>query len=172
MRRGIVAVVGAALLAVAAPAAAAGPPRLTVTALGETVRATQGSFCWHEKRLPGRPPATFVCGDYGYPLDVKCRLPVAPGATVKVRTGTAVRRVAVALVAAASADEVTTLEWRRVLRSGKGRAVWRFEAPAEIGQAAALDISILGRRGDSNTWTGLATPACEALGDTLRTAAP
>ncbi|MGH2922564.1 MAG: hypothetical protein ACRDKH_00840 [Solirubrobacterales bacterium] len=32
-----------------------------------------------------------------------------------------------------------------------------------LAATAALDISIRGRRGDSNTWTGLATPACAIL---------
>ncbi len=154
----------AALLAGAGAAEAAGPPRLTVTSLGETERAEQGSFCWQTKKRTATGRPSFVCGDYFYPLDVDCGLPVAPGAAIKVRTGTAVRRIHLALVSGTPTDGGPDhLEWTESRRSGKGRKVWRFELPAEIGQAAAIDISIVGRRGDSNTWTGLATPACAAL---------
>jgi len=154
----------AALLAGAGAAEAAGPPRLTVTSLGETERAEQGSFCWQvqKRTATGRP--SFVCGDFFYPLDVDCGLPVSPGAEIKIRTGTAVRRIHLALVSGVGADGgADYLEWTESRRSRKGRKVWRFELPPEIGLAAVLDISIVGRRGDSNTWAGLATAACAAL---------
>lgn len=153
----------AALLAATGSAAAAAPPKLTVTALGETERATQGSFCWQSKRRTRLGILATTCGDYIYPLEVDCTLPVAPGATVKVRTGAVVRVISIALIGTVTEEGAQYLEWDRTRGSRKGRRTWRFELPAEIGQAAALDISVTGRRGDSNTWTGLATPACEAL---------
>ncbi len=163
MRRGIVALTAAAVLATAGSAQAFGPPKLTVTALGETERATQGSFCWHAKRRNSLGILPTTCGDFLYPLEVDCRLPVAPGAMLKVRTGAVVRVVSIALIATVTEEGTHYLAWDRVRGSRKGRRTWRFELPREIGQAAALDISITARRGDSNTWTGLATPACAAL---------
>lgn len=164
MRRGIVALAAAAtLLAAAGSAQAFGPPKLTLTALGETERASQGTFCWHGKRRNSLGVLPTTCADYAYPLEVDCRLPVAAGASLKVRTGADVRSVSIALVATVTGEGVQYLEWEPVSRSRRGRRTWRFTLPAEIGQAAAIDIWIKGRRGDSNTWTGLATPACAAL---------
>ena len=164
MRRGIVAIGAvAALLATAGSAHAFAPPKLTLTALGETERASQGTFCWQGKRRTSLGILPTTCGDYAYPLEVDCRLPVAAGATLKVRTGAVVRLVSIALVATVTSDGVQYLEWDPVRRSRKGRKTWRFTLPPEIGQAAAIDVWINGRRGDSNTWTGLATPACAAL---------
>lgn len=154
-----------ALSSVASAGAAAArgtPPPLTLTSRGETVRATQGSFCWQGGRTSeGRP--VFTCGDYLYPLEVGCRLPVAPGGLLKVRTGAIVRMIDLALIRTADESGADYLDWSVRRRSRVGRRVWRIPLPAEIGSAAAIDVVVNGRRGDSNTWTGLATPACDAL---------
>jgi hypothetical protein len=164
MRLKVLAVATAvALVASAGSAAAATPPKLTVTALGETERATQGSFCWQANRRTRLGILPTTCGDFFYPLEVDCTLPVAPGATLKVRTGAVVRVLSIALIGTVTEEGTQYLKWDRTRGGRKARKTWRFELPAEIGQAAALDISITGRRGDSNTWTGLATPACAAL---------
>jgi len=164
MRRGIVALAAAtAFLATAGSAQAFGPPKLTVTALGETERATQGSFCWRQKLRTPTGRSSALCADFIYPLEVDCAVPVAPGATLKVRTGAAVRVLSIALIGTVTEEGPQHLAWDRTRGSRKGRKTWRFELPTEIGQAAALDIAIIGRRGDSNTWTGLATPACATL---------
>ena len=163
MRKRLVLITSVLALLAGAGATEAAVPPLTVTSLGVTERAEQGSFCWQTKRRTSTGRPSFVCGDFAYPLDVDCRLPVAPGAVIKVRTGVAVQRVDVALLVSVSESEPSYLDWSRLRRSRDGRKVWRFALPADVGQAAVLDISVGGRRGDSNTWTGLATPACETL---------
>ena len=72
-----------ALLATSAVALAA-PPPMKIASRGTKVTATQGSFCWHEP-----PPEVSICADSGYPLPVRCSLPVKRGAKLVVRTGTA-----------------------------------------------------------------------------------
>ncbi|MFN2612735.1 MAG: hypothetical protein ABR536_05140 [Solirubrobacterales bacterium] len=146
-------------LAVAgSPAVARAPGRqgMTLTSRGESVIATQGSYCG-----PAAQAGANLCADYGYPLRVSCKLPVKRGGRVAIRTETPATALTASLI---GPDPQAPGKRLRKAPGGGGGADgmrWKFKLPSRTRDYAAIDaFARYTTGGDSDTWTGLATGAC------------
>jgi hypothetical protein len=119
------------------------------------VKATLGSYCVADASVG-------ICADVAYPLQVRGRLPVAPGERLKLRTHD--RKVASARVSLlrVSGDEIES-----VGRSGRARRApghqsrWLVRLPDDLGGANRLEVFVRYRDhiGDADYWAGLAPQA-------------
>jgi hypothetical protein len=145
-------------LIAAGVSAAMGPPgkrprAVAVTASGESVRASQGSWCYFGERRG-------MCADYVYPLRIKRRLRVSPGEPITFHMHDRT-------IATLSADLLRVRERRfrdlgpleDIERAGNPRA-WRATIPEDASNANAIDVFVRYKenRGDSNWWAGIRLP--------------
>ncbi len=153
---------GACLTAVLAAAgslafatATSAAPKLTLSSGGKTVKATQGSFC-----LMG------VCADKKYPLPIRCSLPARPRAKLIVHTGKPVKELTVTGIESVGGPGGTVFfPWQRSTRPSIPKERFLLRLPKNVGAISAIDTFVrYPGKGDSNTWTGLKTPACSAPG--------
>ena len=129
------------------------PP--TLVSLGKVAQATLGSTCW-------KTEGGGQCADAAYPLPVRCKLPVKPGAKLVVR----LHRPADSVTA--TVDKRDGMPGRRLPawknRSGNvaGSSLWRFRQTKRLLGAAAIDVFAYFPGGDLDSWTGVKTDACRA----------
>ncbi len=129
------------------------PRAVAVTASGESVRASQGSWCYFGERRG-------ICADYVYPLRIKRRLTVSPGERITFHLHDRT-------IATLSARLLRVRERRYrdlgpledIERAGNPRA-WRATIPESASKANAIDIFVRYKenRGDSNWWAGIRLP--------------
>jgi hypothetical protein len=132
---------------------------MLVSGGNETVRASQGSYCWDSTAADG-VSGTSQCADYAYPLHFKCRLGVKPHGLVKIDTQARARTVSASLIRAETLTDTRYLDWKAGKKRADGKRVWRFRLPGNVGDAIALELDATYARGDSNAQVGLRTRAC------------
>jgi hypothetical protein len=148
----------ATLAATAATALAAGPPPLKVVNQGKTVTASQGSYCYEG-----------ACADFAYPLPVACGVRAKPGANLTIRTGEMVIGLTGRLIIDFRKGRPVYAKWKATY-SGRPVDEVRLHLPGKkyrvkLNRVIALDLFVrYAVGGDSNGWTGLATPGCRQAG--------
>ena len=130
------------------------PRPLVVRAGGESVVATQGSYC-----VSGRHVG--ACADYAYPLHVRGRLGVSAGERVLLATGDHAIHAARVSLLHATKSGFHPLGWSATARRipGHPTTLW-IHLPDDLGRANRLDISAVyaHHRGDSDWWAGVKPP--------------
>lgn len=130
------------------------PRPMKVAAGGESVVASQGSYCVVSRH-------SGMCADYAYPLRVEGRLSVAPGERVLLRTSDrAIHRAQVTLLHATRHD-FHALGSSVTARQVPGRPrTLRLRLPHDVANANRLDIAATYAHhgGDSDWWAGIKLP--------------
>jgi hypothetical protein len=127
------------------------PRSVAVLAQGESVRASQGSWCWFG-------PRTAMCADYGYPLRVRRSIPVEPGRRVTFQFhDQAIESVSASLLRVRRHRIGERGELEDIARVEGNPRAWRATIPEGATRANRIDIFVryTEDRGDSNWWTGI-----------------
>jgi hypothetical protein len=142
-----------ALVGVASAGAGSERPRpLYVSARGDTVRATLGSYCIADD------VGASVCSDSAYPLAVRGRLDVSPPRLVVFRThDTQIKRLSARLLRVDGQDieDVGRIDVHRAYSHG---ARWRAEMPRRLHGANRIDVFVryMDGIGDADFWVKIA----------------
>jgi hypothetical protein len=132
-----------------APAFKVQPPSLSARLHGKVVPAALGSYC-----LNG--PASGMCGDAAYPLQIRKRLEVSPGDQLSLLVGSQVARVEVSLVRVAGND-IDPVAQLRARPASPAHRRWLTRLPRNLQNAGILDVSVQyeANKGDADFWVGL-----------------
>jgi hypothetical protein len=127
------------------------PRSLAVVASGESVRASQGSWCYFG-------PHSGMCADYAYPLRIRRSLRVEPGQRLRFQTHDAtIESLSATLLRVRGRRIRERGELDAIQRAAKNPRAWRATIPGGARNANRIDVFARYEdgRGDSSWWAGI-----------------